>query len=64
MTQGQLYRCENCACEIKVLRTSPDARANPRCGCGAQMKKPYTKPVLRELNSDIEIFAISKINRN
>jgi hypothetical protein len=30
---------------------------NPRCCCGAEMKKPYTAPVLRELPSEVKVFA-------
>jgi predicted nucleic acid-binding Zn ribbon protein len=62
MTEGQVYRCQYCGCEIKVVRTSAQARANPRCGCGAPMKKPYSKPTLRKRNSDVEILTISKTN--
>ncbi len=59
MTEGQLYRCYNCGCEIKVTRTSAQARANPRCGCGGPMKKPYKKPALRALNPNVEILTLS-----
>jgi hypothetical protein len=66
MTEGQVYRCQNlhCRCEIKVVKTSIEANSNPRCCCGSEMKKPYTKPVVRILNSNIESPASSKINRN
>jgi hypothetical protein len=49
MTEGQVFRCQNrdCGCEVRVLRTSINARANPRCCCGAEMKKPYRKPAFR-----------------
>ena len=51
MNLGQRYVCINplCRCEIKVTRASLDVQGNPKCCCGAEMKKPYTKPVLREL---------------
>lgn len=57
MTEGQVFRCQNrdCNCEIRVLRTSINASANPRCCCGAEMKKPYRKPAFRSLSSDLEL---------
>jgi hypothetical protein len=66
MTEGQIYRCQNlhCGCEIRVVKASIEAKSNPRCCCGSEMKKPYTKPVLRMLNSDSESLASSKSNRN
>jgi hypothetical protein len=66
MTEGQIYRCQNrdCRCEIQVLRPSTEASANPRCCCGWEMKKPYVKPVLRELNPKVESLANVKSNRN
>jgi hypothetical protein len=66
MTEGQIYRCLNrdCGCEIKVIRASIDAHANPRCCCGAEMKKPYRKPVLRTLKSPTDALISSKANRN
>ena len=50
---GQVYKCTNLICrgEVKIIRLSADGRQNPRCGCGAEMKKPYSPPVLRELPS-------------
>jgi hypothetical protein len=58
MNEGQVYRCQNIKCrgEVKVVKSSVDARANPRCCCGSEMKKPYTAPVLRELTSDMKVF--------
>jgi hypothetical protein len=66
MTEGQVYRCQNrhCGCEITVVKPSTQANANPRCCCGSEMKKPYTKPVLRILNSNTENLLSSKTNRN
>jgi hypothetical protein len=65
MTKGQVFRCQNrdCGCEIRVLRTSINASAKPRCCCGAEMKKPYRKPVFRSLGSDLERTA-AKSNKN
>jgi len=64
MTEGQVYRCQNrdCGCEVKVIKPSIESNSNPRCSCGAVMKKPYKEPVLRTLNSDIEILARSQAN--
>ena len=66
MTEGQIYRCQNrnCSCEIKVLRSSIHARANPKCCCGAEMKRPYRKPALRILNSYSEVVTLSRTNKN
>jgi hypothetical protein len=65
MTEGQVYRCQNrkCGSEVKVLRPSIQARANPRCCCGAEMKKPYRKPALRTVSTD-EVLTPSRTNKN
>ena len=57
MTEGQVYHCHNrdCNSEILVTKASPAANANPRCGCGAEMKKPYSPPVFRALDPDDEL---------
>jgi hypothetical protein len=59
MRSGQRYRCENreCAAEIEVKEDSLEGHLNPRCCCGAEMKKPYTKPVLRTLDRDPAVAA-------
>jgi hypothetical protein len=56
MAEGQIYRCQNreCGCEIRVTKASSNTNSNPRCCCGAEMKKPYTRPVLRSLQSKTE----------
>ena len=66
MSEGQVYRCQNrnCGCEVRVLRPSIQARANPRCCCGAEMKKPYRKPALRTLSSDIEVLTSTRNHKN
>ena len=58
MTEGQVYRCQNrdCGCEVKVIKPSIESTSNPRCSCGAEMKKPYEKPVLRTLEPDVELL--------
>ncbi len=64
MTEGKVYRCQNrdCGCEIKVIKPSIESNSNPRCCCGAEMKKPYSKPVLRTLDPDFEVLARFKTN--
>jgi hypothetical protein len=58
MIADQTYKCTNptCRCEVKVIRLSDAGSQNPRCGCGAEMKKPYSPPVLRELPSNAEVL--------
>jgi hypothetical protein len=55
MLEGQIYRCVNrvCGCELRVQKMSVEATQNPRCCCGAEMKKPYTPPTFRELKADV-----------
>jgi hypothetical protein len=49
LVQGQRWRCENpeCGGEIEVITSSRVDGANPRCACGAVMKRPYTKPTAK-----------------
>jgi len=64
MAEGQAYRCQNrdCGCEVRVIKRSIESNLNPRCCCGAEMKKPYSKPVLRTLDPDFEVLANFKTN--
>jgi hypothetical protein len=57
MTEGQTYRCQNrlCNCEVVVTKPSAEGLWNPRCCCGAEMKKPYASPTLRELTSEVVV---------
>jgi hypothetical protein len=66
MTEGQVYHCQNrtCGSEIVVTKASLEASANPRCGCGAEMKKPYSPPVLRMLDPDDELVSRLEADRN
>jgi len=66
MTEGQVYHCQNrdCASEILVTKASLKASANPRCGCGAEMKKPYSPPVLRILDPHDELIGLFRVKRN
>ena len=66
MNEGHVYRCRNrdCGREIKVTKSSIESTSKPRCSCGAEMKRPYEKPVLRTLNPDVEILAKFESIRN
>jgi hypothetical protein len=66
MCEGQIYMCVNreCSCEVQVIKASSEADANPRCCCGAEMKKPYEKPTVRRVGVDSEILARLKSDRN
>jgi hypothetical protein len=56
---GERYRCQNsaCGCEIEVIKTSREAGVNPICCCGAELKKAYTRPVLKMLDGQPKVFA-------
>ena len=58
MRKGQVYRCQNeqCGAEIMVTTESSEGDSNPRCCCGAQMKKPYAKPALTRLELATELI--------
>ncbi len=66
MTKGQVYHCQNRACdaEILVTKASLEASANPRCSCGAEMKRPYYPPVSRLLDPVDEILRLFVVSRN
>ena len=62
MNAGQIYRCQNIRCrsEMQVIEVSAIAQQktrNPRCSCGAEMKKPYAPPVFRELPMEAKVLA-------
>jgi len=46
------WHCTNpaCGCELLVESSAPAEGKNPRCSCGAAMKKKYTSPVLTYLD--------------
>jgi hypothetical protein len=54
LLKAQIYRCQNqlCCAEVQVTKDTIEGDENPRCCCGAEMKKPWNRPVLRELNPD------------
>lgn len=50
LRKGDRWHCLNQACRSEILvLASSDAwdGTNPRCSCGAIMKKPYAPPVLK-----------------
>lgn len=60
LRKGQVYRCQNqqCRAAIQVAKDSVESESNPKCCCGAEMKKPYTKPVLKRLEPTLELVAL------
>lgn len=51
MKAGQQWRCSNpaCRCEVLVQSSAGLEGSNPRCVCGAPMKREYTPPNLTYL---------------
>jgi hypothetical protein len=51
MKTGEQWHCTNpwCHCEILVQTNSQVVGDNPRCACGAVMKKKYVRPQLTYL---------------
>jgi hypothetical protein len=45
------WHCTNpaCRCEVQVEQSAAVDGENPRCSCGAPMKKTYTSPALTYL---------------
>lgn len=67
LRNGQIYRCQNrqCRAEIEVTKESIEGESNPRCCCGAEMKKPYTAPVLRALKaSEVQRYKVACVPRS
>ena len=52
MKSEDRWRCTNPACECEVLVASGGSEdgKNPRCSCGAAMKKRYVSPVVTYLD--------------
>ncbi len=46
------WHCANpaCGCELLVESSAREEGKNPRCSCGAAMKKKYTSPVFTYLD--------------
>jgi hypothetical protein len=53
MKSGERWHCTNALCRCSVLvETSGEIEGGiPRCACGASMKKDYSPPVFRFLDS-------------
>lgn len=51
MKAGERWHCMNpaCHCEVLVQSGSEMEGTNPRCVCGAPMKKKYTAPIFTYL---------------
>lgn len=51
MKAGEQWNCSNpaCGCEIVVQHSSVREGGNPRCVCGAPLKKKYAEPRLSYL---------------
>jgi hypothetical protein len=48
---SELLVCATCFGEIALPPSDRAARiSNPRCACGSETKKAYSKPVFRELS--------------
>jgi hypothetical protein len=65
LQKGQVYRCQNqrCRAEIQIIENSAEGESNPRCCCGAEMKKPWTTPVLRRLEPTPELLDLFRVKR-
>jgi hypothetical protein len=51
MKPGERWRCTNanCKCEVLVESGGQVEGVNPRCACGAPLKKAYASPALAYL---------------
>jgi hypothetical protein len=52
MRSEDRWHCTNpaCGCEVLVEPSGSEDAKNPRCSCGAAMKKRYVSPVLTYLD--------------
>ena len=52
MKSEDRWHCTNpaCGCEVLVKHSGNEEGQNPRCTCGAAMKKRYVSPVLAYLD--------------
>ena len=63
MNERQIYHCESCDGEIRVIRPSTGTVANPKCRCGGRMKKSYRKPAVLKMGAQVEVLTVAKTNR-
>jgi len=57
MKQGEHWHCMDpeCGCEIIVsVGANSRGHTNPKCSCGAPMKKLYRSPVVRIVDNEEE----------
>lgn len=61
--KGQIYRCQNrqCRAEIQIVKDSVEGESNPKCCCGAEMKKLWNTPVLRRLSATPELLGVFSV---
>jgi hypothetical protein len=60
------YICQNPACRKefrRLKRRDPKKDTNPRCTCGSETKRVYSKPVARKLSKS-EATALREVVRN
>lgn len=52
MHPGERWHCSNasCRCTVLVEAGTPQEGENPRCSCGAVMKKEFKSPVFSYLD--------------
>lgn len=60
MRSADRWHCTNteCGCEVLVETSGEIPGGNPRCTCGAVMKKKYTSPVL----SCLEFLRVDEVH--
>ena len=65
LLKAQIYRCQNqlCRAEVQVTKDSIEGDENPRCCCGAEMKKLWSTPVLRRLQPTPELMGLFSVKR-
>jgi hypothetical protein len=65
LLKAQIYRCQNqeCRAEVQVTKDSIEGDENPRCCCGAEMKKLWITPVLRRLQATPDLLGLFSVKR-
>lgn len=63
LRKGQKFRCQNrqCRAEIEVTRNSIEGESNPKCCCGAEMKKLWTTPFLNRIEETPELLHLFEL---
>jgi hypothetical protein len=62
LQKGQVFRCQNkqCSAEMQITKDSIEGESNPKCCCGAEMKKAWTTPLLTRLEETPELLDLFK----